>query len=431
MNKKRAILIICDSLRRDLVTAENSPVLTSLAKQATWFEQVRSVFPSTTRVSSACIATGCQPARHGLLGNCMLLQDEGGLRSHSVGDPDFRDRLRAATGRTLHVPTLAQRLAAWGGARIYSNVSPGAAYFNDPDAYGRVYHRAGSYGPGHEPYAGAAALDIASGAAGDAEMTRRFCAMLLEDDGPALATLWLSEPDHSGHGHALGSPAHLAAIAHAEACVTRVLETVAVLRAWGQDVLLMVGSDHGMESVLGEIDVDAELVQAGLKDGKDSQEVAVAPNGTSFVLGVMPEAAARVPAIVDFIRSRPWCGQVYAGGPLAGIGMPQGTPACTIAVTLRQDDRPNEHGVRGACWIAADRGDAKRYDGHGQHGGLGANEQAPFLIVQGGGFGAGLVSTHPVSLIDYAPTILRHLGVHGDGMDGRPIPLSLPACKAA
>ena len=200
MKNKRVILVICDGLRRDLLTAINAPLLTALASQSTWFSQACGVFPSTTRVSSASIATGCLPARHGLLGNCMLLTTDDGLKNHSVGHPDFRAHMRAATGRTLRVPTLAQRTAAHGGAVIYSNVSPGAAYFSDPDAYGHVFHRAGSYSPGHAP---AAALDIASGAAGDAEMTTAFCARLLGAHPSAVSTLWLSKPDHSGHGHAL------------------------------------------------------------------------------------------------------------------------------------------------------------------------------------------------------------------------------------
>jgi len=421
MNKKRAVLIICDSLRRDLVTPDTSPTLAALARQGTWFNRVRSVFPSTTRVSSASIATGCLPARHGLLGNCMLLPSGDGLVNHSAGHPDFRSRMRAAYGRTLRVPTLAQRLVDHGGARIYSNVSPGAAYFNDPDAYGHVYHRAGSFGPGHVPCADP--LEIASGAAGDAEMTQRFCAMLRQPQAPAFATLWLSEPDHSGHGHALGSPAHLQAIAHAESCVQQVLACIAALRAQGEDVLLMVGSDHGMETVLGEIDVQAALVAAGLKDHPDSTEIVIAPNGTAFVIGVMPRAAARIPAIVEFLYRQHWCGQVFHGAALADIGMPENDPACTIAVTFKVDDIPNAHGIVGSSWIAADRGDTKSYDGHGQHGGLGAHEQAPFLIVQGGGFPAAVVSGHSVSLIDYAPTILRHLGLTANGMDGAAIPL--------
>ena len=426
MKNKRVILVICDSLRRDLITPVNSPLLTALARDSTWFSQARGVFPSTTRVSSATIATGCLPARHGLLGNCMLLASGDGLKNHSVGHPDFRAQMRAATGRTLRVPTLAQRTADHGGAAIYSNVSPGAAYFSDPDAYGHVFHRAGSYGPGHAP---AAKMDIASGAAGDAEMTAAFCAMLLGTRPPRVATLWLSEPDHSGHGHALGSPQHMQAIARAEACVACVLDVVASLRAQGDDILLIVGSDHGMESVVGEIDVESSLVDARLKDAADSTEVVVAPNGTAFVVGVTPDVESRIAPIVAHLREQPWCGEVFHGQALARIGLPIDDPACAIAGTFSATAACNQHGVAGMSWIAADRAEKKSYTGYGQHGGLGKHEQAPFLIVQGGGFAPGTTCDQPVSLIDYAPTVLRHLGLPHDGMDGQPLPNAISHCQ--
>ena len=47
--------------------------------------------------------------------------------------------MRRVTGRTLRVPTMAERLASSGGQIAYSNVSPGAAYFLDPDHFGMVY----------------------------------------------------------------------------------------------------------------------------------------------------------------------------------------------------------------------------------------------------------------------------------------------------
>ncbi len=148
---KRAVLVVCDGLRADTIKPELTPNLARLAGVSQIFANHRSVFPSTTRVTSASIATGCLPGNHGLEGNVVVLDEGDGLVAVSAGPPDFRDRLHKATGRTLMVPTLAQRLAEHGGSIVYSNVSAGAAQFQDPDGYGYVYHRQGSYGPGRRP----------------------------------------------------------------------------------------------------------------------------------------------------------------------------------------------------------------------------------------------------------------------------------------
>src|SRR5246127_3971860 len=145
---KRAVIVICDSLRMDLITPRDAAFLSEFGGRAAWFANHRSVFPSTTRTSAASIATGCLPASHGLLGNTMALDEGDGLVCLSVGRPDFRDRLHRATGRTLHSPTLAERLDRAGETAIaFSNVSPGAAYFLDPDGYGWGYNAARRDGP--------------------------------------------------------------------------------------------------------------------------------------------------------------------------------------------------------------------------------------------------------------------------------------------
>jgi arylsulfatase A-like enzyme len=403
----RAVIVICDSLRADLIMPDDAPFLTELGERSARFANHASVFPSTTRTSAASIATGCLPARHGLLGNTMALDEGEGLVCLSVGKPDFRDRLHRATGRTLHMPTLAERVSRTGETAIaISNVSPGAAYFLDPDGFGWVYNPAGSYGPGRRALPAEEGLAVAKGEAGDAAATERFCEEVLQARAPALSVLWLSEPDYTGHHKPLGSPPHRRAIASADANVRRVADTVATLDPGSERTLFVVGSDHGMETVDETIDLDGLLLEAGLKRAPASSDVVVAPNGTAALLYFADPMGGLVAQVARFLETQHWIGR---------------TSAAQIALTLRPDERPNPHGVVGHSHIVRDALEPKDCTGFGQHGGLGINEQQPFLFVSGGGFVPGVRHSRS-SLIDIAPTVLRHLGLVADGMDGRPLP---------
>jgi arylsulfatase A-like enzyme len=416
----QVVIVICDSLRADLITAADAPFLSELGQRSARFANHTSVFPSTTRTSAASIATGCLPARHGLLGNTMALDEGEGLVCLSVGKPDFRDRLHAATGRTLHMPTLAERVSRAGKAAIaISNVSPGAAYFLDPDGYGWVYNPAGSFGPGRRPLSAAEGLDITKGAAGDDAATERFCQEVLRRRAPALALLWLSEPDFTGHHTPLGSPAHRAAIASADANVQRVAETISTLDPTGERILFIVGSDHGMETVDETIDLDGLLIDAGLKRGPASSEIVVAPNGSAALFYFAEPAGALVAEVAGFLEAQDWVDRTFAGHNLGLAGLPTSS-AMQIAVTLKPDERANPFGVPGHSHIVRDSLEAKDCTGFGQHGGLGRNEQRPFLFVSGGGFAPG-IRCNRSSLIDIAPAALRHLGLSSTGTDGQPL----------
>jgi hypothetical protein len=187
---RRVVVVVFDGMRRDLIGEENTPVLVGLAGRAQSFIAHSSVFPSATRVVSASFATGCYPARHELQGNSLALLEGGRLVYHDAGHSDFLQHKRRATGRSLAVPTLAERLAPHGGMILFSNVSPGAAYAHDPDGHGYVYHRAGSFGPGRKRIEGAQALRIARDASGDLSMTTRFIKeALFERDSPLAIEL--------------------------------------------------------------------------------------------------------------------------------------------------------------------------------------------------------------------------------------------------
>src|SRR4029078_6226248 len=86
--RRMAVLVVCDSLRADLVDTASAPTLARPRATCASFPNFRGVFPSTTRTSAASIATGCSPASHGLLGNTMVLDQRGGTRLRAGGTPD-------------------------------------------------------------------------------------------------------------------------------------------------------------------------------------------------------------------------------------------------------------------------------------------------------------------------------------------------------
>lgn len=417
----RAVIVICDGHRDDFVRPDFCPAICTAAAEGRRFANHRAIFPSATRASAASLATGCWPARHGLHGNMMGLDEGDGPVVHDVGKPDFVDTLRRATGRTLEVPTLAERVRDHGGAIVMSNVSPGAAYFHDPDGHGHVYHRAGSYGPGRAVLPPEEARPVTHDAEGDRALTERFCTEVLRERRPRLAVLWLCNPDLAMHADLLGSRTHLEGIAVADACVARVAGTVADLRAAGEDVLFVLGSDHGQESVADAIPVEALMIAAGLKDAPGSRDVAVAPQGAGGHVYLSADARRRLPEIRDWLAAQDWCGQVFAGAELAAIGhRPGGAHALSFA--MRHRDAPNANGVRGLIDICTSEEKPGKPAGHGSHGGMGAYETRPFLTISGGGFAPGSVETGITRLVDIAPTILRHLGLPRDGMDGLALP---------
>jgi arylsulfatase A-like enzyme len=408
---RRAVFVCCDGLGRNWIGPGTTPVLSELRDRSVWFDQHSAVFPSVTRASAASIATGCHPARHGLHGNRMGLFEDGRIVVRDVGAPDFREHMRRATGRTLLVPALAERVAEAGGCIAFSNVSPGAAFFLDPDAHGHVYHRSGSHAPGGkllDP------LPVSHDAAGDWAMTERFCAEILIERKPAVAMTWLCDPDHTLHGVPLGSPAHADALAGAERCVREIVRTVERLRAEGEDILLMVGSDHGQETIAAAISIEDWLAERGLWKLLETGDVAVAGQGTAALLYGTDRGRLALLGLLDEMGRQSWADGVLVGDALATRGFaPQG--GVVAAVNMARRPEANRHGVLGRRFVAAEPGKPVPV-GSGQHGGWGPDETQPFLILNDGSSTG--VRRQPSNLVDIAPTIVDLLGLPGEGFDG-------------
>ncbi|MGA3000582.1 MAG: alkaline phosphatase family protein [Acetobacteraceae bacterium] len=413
---RRAIMVVLDGLRRDFVTEATTPRLAAFMRQAEYFPAFRSAFPSATRIVSATFATGCFPARHGLQGNAVALLEAGQLVAHDVGRPDFLHHKKAVTGQALAVPTLAERLAPHGGAIIFNNVSPGAARAHDPDGFGHVYHRAFCTAPDLRPVDDP--LHVTLDAAGDRVMTDRFITEVIRQRRPAFGLLWCGEPDHIQHNVPLGSPEHLAVLREADRHAGSVIDAVARERDNGDHILLIVASDHGHETVSGVIDVEADLITAGLKYGPDSTDVVAMANGTATLIYLHPDAAGRRAALHAHLRTASWAGAVFAAGDLSEVGQAP-LHGLAFAVSMRADAGVNDFGIPGRSLVAKPRWDKPDRLGCGQHGGLGVFEQSPVLLIDSPDFIAGGQRGEAVRIVDLAPTILRHLGVPAYGTDGR------------
>ena len=419
--ERRAVLVVVDGLRGDLVNDAFTPSLHCLANSARWYPNHRSVFPSATRVNSASLATGCFPASHGLHGNVIALDEGDGLVPVPVGPPTFRERLRRATGRTLRRPTLSERLREHSGAASWLNSSAGAAHMQDPDGHGLLLHRSGSHRPGFEPVEGPEHLDVTYDARGDRETTCRFCAALDAPGKYALHTLWLCEPDHSQHVMELGSDDHRALVGAADANVTDVVSAVGRMRGRGEDVLLVVCSDHGHETTDQVIPVEALMIEAGLKADSESSDVVFASSGMGALVYLSDGARSRRDDIVDWLGRQPWCGPVFAGAGLAEVGQRE-DGGLSIAFAMAGRDAPNRFGIPGISHVAGCRFSSIDAPGRGQHGGLGRYETNPVLIIDDGSGDARRIEAQ-TSAVDIAPTILDFLGVAYDGADGRPVPV--------
>ncbi|MCY4220165.1 MAG: alkaline phosphatase family protein [Thiotrichales bacterium] len=418
--ERRVVHVVVDGLRGDHVDEALTPNLHRLATTARWYPHHRSVFPSATRVNSASLATGCFPASHGLHGNVIALDEGSGLVPVPVGPPTFRERLRRATGRTLRRPTLSERLRDHGGAAGWLNSSAGAAHMQDPDGHGLLLHRNGSHRPGFAPVEGPEHLDVTYDATGDRETTRRFCAALDAPGGYALHTLWLCEPDHSQHVMELGSPEHRALVSAADANVADVVVTVGRMRDRGEEVLLVVCSDHGHETTDGVIPVEHLMIEAGLKADTESTEVVFASSGMGALVYLAESASSRRDDIVDWLERQPWCGPVFAGDALADVEHRE-DGGLAIAFSMAKVDAPNRFGVPGISHVAGCRFSSIDGPGRGQHGGLGRYETNAMLIIDDGSGKAHRIEA-PTRAVDVAPTILDFLGVAWDGADGRPVP---------
>ncbi len=428
----RFILVAFDGMRPDMISPATTPHLAALAAQGTRFANARSVFPSETRVATPSLITGCRPGGHGMVANTLFdaaVAPDRLLRTKLVADV----MAMAQGGESpLERPSLAERMAPHGLTfALVSAGSAGAARLLNPAA-----DRLGSFRWNVEDEAGETARLVQDrlgptpphavpNTARLRHAARVLLEMVLPEQRPDVALLWLSEPDIAFHFGGLLSPEAQEGLRAADAVLGDII-------AWrdaqpdAEDIAIIVLSDHGHVTGRGKLSLRDELCRAGFRAGPglaEGTDIAVAPAAAP---GLWFRDASLAPQVAAFLAEQPWAGPLLARDPAI---VPAGEAAALsllgsghrrsadLVVTFAGSEASDEWGLPG--FAPFDAPDVP--EGGGMHGGLHRSELATVLVMQGGPFREGAVAQMPADLTDIIPTVLHLLGLDHEGTEGRPL----------
>lgn len=434
MTADRRILIVAfDGLRPDMVDAALTPNLVRMMQTGVSFTNSRACFPTETRVNQASLITGCLPRRHGIVANRFV--DLNATSDAVIDSGDYQALTRADAaldGNLIEVPTLGEILHGVG--RTFAVAGSGTAGGNcvlhrKAAAFGHLNISLHGAGSSTTPDLLARMIDTLGPVPADempnvgriSWLTEAYMTWIVPRLDPDICLLWYSDPDTTFHFRGIGSEASTTAIRHADAEFGRILDW---REATGQtDSLQIVAlSDHGHVTVQGApLDMPAQLSAAGFT-------VADRPNGTGAGVivrgscgGIYLDDRTHEAAIVAWLQSQDWCGQLFTRQPHAGTfdlalaGVDHPRSADIVFITQAGTDPVPGHPPG---WCLHDL--PKIPEGGSLHGGLTPFETNNMLIFSGSAFDGGRAVSTPAGIVDVAPTLLRLLEIDPPAaMDGR------------
>jgi arylsulfatase A-like enzyme len=430
--RRQVVVVVWDGMRPDFVSEQNTPHLWALAQSGVFFSQHHPVYPSSTEVNGAAIATGAYPAHSSIIGNNEFRpginpEQPVGLENPAV----IRRADELAHGHDLAADTLAEFLHAQGMRTAIAGAKQVALLADrglrpDAPASSPIVFQGAALPPRLESALAAALGDfpaIHKNAAGlgdkiarDAWTTRSLLEILWKDGVPPFSLLWLAEPDYSQHETGPGSTASLAAIRSSDDNLGRVLAELERRGIWASTDVMVV-SDHGFSTILRSFDAAADLAAAGFnatriaRGGLHPGQVLVVSNGGTvffYVGGRDPALSRRVAA---WVQTRDWAGVVFAREPMEGtfslatahLDSPE---APDVLVALRWTWDRSATGAPGQIWSDG----LERSPGQGNHASLSATDMHNTLIAAGPDFRVGVRDPLPSANTDLTPTILWILG---------------------
>ena len=130
---------------------------------------------------------------------------------------------------------------------------------------------------------------------------------------PDVVLAWMSEPDHTQHVRGVGSPEARETLHNDDRNIGLILKKLEALGLIDQTNIFVI-SDHGFGALVFGVNVDRELIKAGLKAGTDSDDVVSASSGGAVLLHVKDHNSERIKQIVRFLQSQEWIGAIFTAG---------------------------------------------------------------------------------------------------------------------
>ncbi|MDQ8173263.1 MAG: alkaline phosphatase family protein [Gemmatimonadota bacterium] len=415
----KVVLVVFDGLRPDHITPERMPSLHALATRGVMSWQHHALFPTVTRVNASALATGTGPSGHGILDNSIYLPTVADRVLNTGDAPDMLLADRVLGGRLLTAPTIDSRLRDVGMRMMVASAgSSGSAYLFAGGAGTPVVNAElvmpATMAPMVQRVLGTAPADASPNLSRNAWAVDALLRVGVDSLDVDVAYLWLSDPDHTAHGAGLGSVMADSSIRAADRELGRLLDGLSS-RGLGQSVNLMVVSDHGFSTHVG----DTKSLRRQLGAFADSVVIA------GSAIHVRHGGAATRDAVVRALQRWPEAGAIFtAPGTANGGGAVPGT--LSTADIGWQHARSAEV-LFSANWshqgnAAGHRGDT-RQSGVAGHGTTSPYDVTATFVASGPAFGTGVQAALPSSNADIVPTILHLLGRPSTptGVTGRPL----------
>jgi arylsulfatase A-like enzyme len=410
------LVIVVDGLRPDQVTEASMPRLVRLGRRGTVFTAHHSVFPTVTRVNGASMVTGAYPETHGLLGNTVYVPSVDPLRGLDTGRRENLERIARVEGRLLTAPTLADILSRHGRSLVALGSGTTGAVFvlNDAVPAGAVIHPDYSRPPELQtrivdklgPPPKAAMPNTAQ----HRRIVDAYLSIVLPEIGPAVAWMWLNDPDVTAHARGLGAAPSVESLSIVDAEIGRIEDALA---AGGrlERTNIIVTSDHGFSTHTGALRL-AELVRPFVKSMPDGSPDIVVAEGAVYLRSGRDLTRER--AIVQALQSRPEVGAIFTR-PAQDRGIEGFAPGTLSLDMVRWRHARSADILVSANWTA-DANDRGISGTTTQSGTAGHGTSSPFdihniLIAAGPDFRQQATSGVPTSSVDLAPTLLKLLGI--------------------